>query len=80
VTDHIQDLTAVRDKIAGAMIVMLEGAAFDNRPVDEEEAERLIESAEAATHRHPAIQRGGCHAGSVAAHHRGRNPPRGEDT
>jgi hypothetical protein len=46
VTDRIQDLTAARDRIAGAMIAMLEGAAFANRQVDEEQAERLIESAE----------------------------------
>jgi hypothetical protein len=46
VTQSIQDLTEDRNEIAGAMISMLEGAAFENRPVDEERAERLIDAAE----------------------------------
>jgi hypothetical protein len=46
VTQSIQDLTAARNAIAGAMISLLEGAAFGNKAVDAEEAERLIDSAD----------------------------------
>ena len=46
VTQSIQDLTAARNAIAGAMISLLEGAAFSNKAVDAEEAERLIDAAD----------------------------------
>jgi hypothetical protein len=46
VTESIQDLTAARNKIAAAMISMLEDAAFANKRVNEERAERLIDAAE----------------------------------
>jgi hypothetical protein len=46
VTESLQDLTEERDEIAGAMISMLEDAAFANKPVNEGRAERLIERAE----------------------------------
>jgi hypothetical protein len=46
VTESLQDLTQERDEIAGAMISMLEDAAFANKPVNEERAERLIGRAE----------------------------------
>jgi hypothetical protein len=39
------DLTVVRNRIAGEMISMLEGAAFNNERVDAERAERLIREA-----------------------------------
>jgi hypothetical protein len=42
----IGDLTRRRNDIAGRMIDMLEDAAFDNRPIDEDEAWRLIGQAE----------------------------------
>jgi hypothetical protein len=44
--EALQDLTAARDAIAGAMISMLEGAAFRNERVDEDQAEHLINAAE----------------------------------
>jgi hypothetical protein len=43
----INDLTARRNAIAAEMISMLEAAAFDNRPIDEDAAEQLIERAHA---------------------------------
>jgi hypothetical protein len=46
VTEAIQDLSAARDAIAGAMIAALEGAAFTNQPVNEEAAEQLIHAAD----------------------------------
>jgi hypothetical protein len=45
-TAALQALTAARDAIAGPMISILEGAAFANEPIDEEEAELLIRAAE----------------------------------
>jgi hypothetical protein len=42
----LQDLTAARDAIAGVMISILEGAAFGNERVDEEQANQLIHAAE----------------------------------
>jgi hypothetical protein len=42
----IGDLTARRNVIAGEMIDMLEDAAFDQRPIDEDRAWRLIEEAQ----------------------------------
>ncbi|HEY6256111.1 MAG TPA: hypothetical protein VIY51_09995 [Xanthobacteraceae bacterium] len=44
--DKIEDITDKRNKIAGRMIEMLEGAAFQGKEIEEEEAERLIERAE----------------------------------
>jgi hypothetical protein len=41
----IVDLTHRRNEIAGKMIAILEVAAFDNHPVDQNEARRLIEQA-----------------------------------
>ena len=35
-------ITARRNDIAGQMIAMLEAAAFDNQPIDEAKAVRLI--------------------------------------
>jgi len=46
VTESLRDLTEERDEIAGAMIQMLEDAAFRNKKVNEERAERLIDAAE----------------------------------
>ena len=46
VSESLQKLTAARDEIAAAMIKILEDAAFKNKRVDEEQAERLIEAAE----------------------------------
>jgi hypothetical protein len=46
VTESLQALTEERDEIAGAMISMLEDAAFANKRVNEERAERLIDGAE----------------------------------
>jgi hypothetical protein len=46
VTESIQNLTAARNAIADAMISMLEGAAFSNKPIKVEEAERLIDAAD----------------------------------
>jgi len=45
VTDTIRDLTAARNRIAGEIIALLEGAAFNDERVDERQAERLIEAA-----------------------------------
>jgi len=45
VTESLEDLTQERDEIAAAMISMLEDAAFANKRVDEETAERLIDAA-----------------------------------
>ena len=47
VNESIRELTATRDEIAGAMISMLEDAAFANKRVNEEQAQRLIVAAEA---------------------------------
>jgi hypothetical protein len=43
---QVRDLTARRNVIAGEMIDMLEDAAFDQRPIEEERAWRLIEEAQ----------------------------------
>jgi HEPN domain-containing protein len=43
--DKIVDIANRRNPIAGAMISMLEDAAFKGREVDEEEAEHLIRQA-----------------------------------
>ncbi len=42
---RLADITARRNNLAGRMIAMLEGAAFDNQPVDEDQARKLIEEA-----------------------------------
>jgi hypothetical protein len=42
---RIQSITTQRNKIAGQMIVMLENAAFNNQPIDEATAQRLIDQA-----------------------------------
>ena len=42
----IEELTSARNEIAGAMIAILERAAFENAPVDEARAQRLIDAAE----------------------------------
>jgi hypothetical protein len=42
---QIQAITAKRNDIAGQMIEMLEGAAFDNHPIDEAKAQQLIDRA-----------------------------------
>jgi len=44
--DKIVDLTSRRNQIAGEMIEILEGAAFDGRDVNESKARHLIEQAE----------------------------------
>ena len=44
--DKIVDLTSRRNQIAGEMIEMLEGAAFDGRDVSESKARHLIGQAE----------------------------------
>jgi hypothetical protein len=44
--DKIVDLTGRRNNIAGEMIEILEGAAFDGRDVNENQARHLIEQAE----------------------------------
>jgi hypothetical protein len=44
--DKIVDLTSRRNQIAGEMIEILEGAAFDGRDVSESRAKHLIEQAE----------------------------------
>jgi hypothetical protein len=41
----LNDITARRNLIAGQMIAMLEGAAFDGKRIDEDKAEELIEAA-----------------------------------
>ena len=46
VEDQISDLTAKRNAIAGQMIEMLEGAAFDHQPVNIFQAEHLIHQAQ----------------------------------
>ncbi len=43
--DKIVDLTGKRNEIAGQMIAMLEGAAFQEQAIDEDEAEHLIKQA-----------------------------------
>jgi hypothetical protein len=43
---RINELTAQRNALAGRMIAMLEGAAFDNQPIDRAAAEQLVEEAE----------------------------------
>ncbi len=45
-TDVLKGVTHERNEIAGAMIEMLEDAAFNGRRVDEARAQRLIEQAE----------------------------------
>jgi hypothetical protein len=47
VDDRISDITARRNMIAGQMIAMLENAAFNHTPINEEKAEELIEAANA---------------------------------
>jgi hypothetical protein len=44
--DKIVDLTHRRNEIAGRMIAILEGAAFDHQRVDQGEARRLIDQAQ----------------------------------
>ena len=46
ITEALQDLTDASNRIAGAMIAMLEGAAFDGQRVNHEQAERLIREAD----------------------------------
>lgn len=41
----LSSLTANRDKIAGSMIQILEGAAFDGKQVDSQEIEQLVDQA-----------------------------------
>jgi hypothetical protein len=43
----IVDLTGKRNEIAGKMIAMLEGAAFQGQEINENEAKNLIDRAEA---------------------------------
>jgi len=43
----LAQLTDARNAIAQKMIDMLEGAAFDNKPIDRLKAEHLIDEAEA---------------------------------
>ena len=43
----LAQLTDARNAIAHKMIDMLEGAAFDNKPIDRQKAEHLIDEAEA---------------------------------
>jgi hypothetical protein len=50
VTERIQDITQRRNTIAGRMIAILEGAAFANQRVKEDEAEDLIEEANDLLH------------------------------
>lgn len=42
---RIVDITARRNAIVGRMIAILEGAAFDYHPIDEDEVDRLIDAA-----------------------------------
>jgi len=42
---QISDITARRNELAGRMIALLEGAAFSDTPIDEQEARRLIHEA-----------------------------------
>jgi arylsulfatase A-like enzyme len=44
--DRLNDLTAHRNALAAKMIALLEGAAFDNQPIDQNQAEHLIDQAE----------------------------------
>jgi hypothetical protein len=44
--DQLSDLTARRNVLAGRMIAILEAAAFDDQPIDRDEAQRLIAQAE----------------------------------
>jgi hypothetical protein len=46
VTAQLKQLTAKRDAIAGKMIDLLEDAAFDQKPIPEGEADRLIDQAD----------------------------------
>jgi hypothetical protein len=43
--ERIVDLTNQRNALAAHMIAMLEAAAFDNKAIDEHQAERLIDQA-----------------------------------
>jgi hypothetical protein len=43
---RLNELTERRNALAGRMIVMLEAAAFDNEPIDRNEAQQLVEQAE----------------------------------
>ena len=43
---RLNELNARRNALAGRMIAMLEGAAFDNQPIDRSMAEQLIGQAE----------------------------------
>src|SRR5260221_9181415 len=45
VDDRISDITARHNMIAGQMIALLENAAFNNTPINDEKAEELIEAA-----------------------------------
>jgi len=44
--EKIRDITAKRNEIAGAMLTLLEGAVFDGRPFDTQQAEHLIAEAD----------------------------------
>jgi hypothetical protein len=44
-TAQIKSITTTRNGIAGQMIAMLEGAAFNNKPIDEAVAASLIKQA-----------------------------------
>jgi hypothetical protein len=45
ITAEINDITSRRNTLAQAMIAMLEGAAFSNQPIDEHDADQLIDAA-----------------------------------
>lgn len=47
ISGKLAQLTDARNAIAQKMIDMLEGAAFDNKPIDRLKAEHLIDEAEA---------------------------------
>jgi hypothetical protein len=44
--DRLSDLTARRNVLAGRMIAILEAAAFDDQPIDRDEAQSLVDQAE----------------------------------
>ena len=46
IDDGLNDLTARRNAIAGRMIAMLEAAAFDDQPIDSDDARRLVDEAQ----------------------------------
>lgn len=45
--DELASLTAQRNALASRMIAILESAAFDQAPIDENEARNLIQAANA---------------------------------